>query len=71
MSINPTRISLSRNAWIAYLLTEIALFLAANFTAKSSSHPGTVSNVFFVTFIAGLIVGAVLGVITLVRSRRA
>jgi len=70
MSINPSRLSLSRNTWIAYLLVEVALFLLANFTAKNSSHPGTVSNIFFATFIVGIVVAAVLGVTELVRSRR-
>ncbi len=70
MSLNPSRIGLGRNTWIVYLLVEIALFLAANITAKSTGHPGTVSNVFFVTFIVGLVVAAMLGVTMLVRSRR-
>ena len=71
MSVNPSRISLSRNTWIAYLLVEIGLFLVANLTAKNSNHPGTISNAFFITFIVGLVIAAVLGIATLVRSRRA
>ncbi|MBV9805156.1 MAG: hypothetical protein JO130_18295 [Solirubrobacterales bacterium] len=69
MSLNLTRFS--RNTWIAYLLVEIGLFLVANLTAKSASHPGTVSNVFFDTFIVGLVIAAALGITALVRSRRA
>jgi hypothetical protein len=70
MSINPSRLSLSRNTWIGYLMLEIMLFLLANVTAKNASHPGTVSNIFFITFIVGLVVAAVLGITELVRSRR-
>ena len=67
MSINR---SLSRTGWIAYVAVEIALFVLANVTAKSSSHPGTVSNVFFGAFIAGLVLAVLLGVTELIRSRR-
>jgi uncharacterized integral membrane protein len=70
MSINSSRLSLTRNAWIAYLLVEVALFLLANLTAKNSSHPGTVSNFFFGAFIAGLVLAVLLGASELVRSRR-
>jgi uncharacterized integral membrane protein len=70
MSINSSRLRLTRNAWIVYLLVEVALFLLANFTANSSSHPGTVSNVFFSAFIVGLILAVLLGATELIRSRR-
>lgn len=70
MSINSSRLSLTRNAWIVYLLVEVALFLLASLTANSSSHPGTVSNVFFVAFIAGLVLAVLLGASELIRSRR-
>jgi hypothetical protein len=70
MSINSNRLSLTRNAWIGYLLVEVALFLTANLTAKNSSHPGTVSNVFFDAFIAGLVLAVLLGATELIRSRR-
>ena len=70
MSINSSRLSLTRNAWIAFLLGEAALFVTANVTAQNASHPGTVSNVFFVAFIAGLVLAVFLGATELIRSRR-
>jgi hypothetical protein len=71
MSLNPPRRILSRNGWIAYAAVEVALFVVANLTAKSSSHPGTASNAFFITFIAGLVLALLLGAATLVLGRRA
>ncbi|MGZ4247680.1 MAG: hypothetical protein ACXVUE_05135 [Solirubrobacteraceae bacterium] len=70
MSVNSSRVSLTRNAWIVYLLVEVGLFLIANLTAKNSSHPGTVSNIFFGAFIVGLVLAVLLGASELVRSRR-
>ena len=69
MSLNPGRPALSRTGWIAYAIAEVALFAAANLTAKSSSHPGAVSNVFFITFIVGLALAFLLGASTLIRQR--
>jgi hypothetical protein len=71
MPLNLTRLTISRNGWIAYATIEVALFAIANLTARSSSHPGTVSNIAFVTFIAGLAIALLLGVAALVRRRRA
>ena len=71
MSLNPNRLALSRNGWILAAAVEVALFIAANLTANSSSHPGTLSNVFFITFIAGLALALALGAATLIKSRRA
>ncbi len=71
MSANPTRLTLTRTGWIIYGIVEVALFLTANFTAKNASHPGTVSQIFFTTFIAGLVLALALGVATIVRQRRA
>ena len=71
MSVNPTRPTLTRTGWIIYGIVEVVLFLAANFTAKDASHPGTVSQVFFATFITGLVLALVLGVLAIVRQRRA
>jgi hypothetical protein len=67
MSINP---SLSRTGWAAFGVVEIALFVIANVTATNGSHPGTVSNVFFVAFIVGLVLGVALGASALIRQRR-
>jgi hypothetical protein len=71
MSVSPTRVALTRTGWIIYGIVEVALFLIANFTAKNASHPGTVSQIFFTTFIAGLVLAVALGVMTVVRQRRA
>jgi MYXO-CTERM domain-containing protein len=70
MSLNPIRPILTRNRWIAYAVVEVALFVVANLTAKSSGHPGTASNAFFITFIAGLVLALLLGAATLLRRRR-
>jgi hypothetical protein len=71
MSVNPSRLAISRTGWMLYAIVEVALFAGANLTAQSSSHPGTVSNVFFITFIAGLVLAIVLGAATLLRQRSA
>ena len=71
MSLNPTRLTLTRTGWITYGIVEVALFLIANFTAKNASHPGTVSQIIFTTFIAGLVLALALGVVAIVRQRRA
>ena len=60
MSLNPSRLAISRTGWMLYAIVEVALFVGANLTARSSSHPGTVSNVFFITFIAGLVLAILL-----------
>jgi len=70
MSLNPSRLAISRTSWGVYAIVEAALFLAANITAKNSSHPGTISNVFFLTFIAGLVLALLLGAATVIRQRR-
>jgi hypothetical protein len=46
------------------------LFALANLTAKNSSHPGTVSNVFFIVCIIGAVLLVTLALITVVKSRR-
>jgi hypothetical protein len=60
----------SRRAWIGFVVSDLALFLLANVTAKDSSHPGTLSNVFFVAFVIGTALLIVLVVLTLVQARR-
>jgi hypothetical protein len=69
MSLNPSRLAISRTGWILYAIVEVALFAGANLTAKNSSHPGTVSNVFFLTFIVGLVSALLLGAATLIQHR--
>jgi hypothetical protein len=71
MSLNTSRFAISRNGWIIYLIAVVALFLIANLTSKSSSHPGTVSNIFFTAFVSGLVLAVLLGAVTLIRHRRA
>jgi hypothetical protein len=62
--------ALNRRTWIGLVAVEVALFLLANLTAKNSSHPGTVSNVFFVAFVIGAVLVIALVVIAVLRSRR-
>lgn len=62
--------ALNRRTWIGLLAVEVALFLLANLTAKNSTHPGTVSNVFFVAFVIGAVLLIALAVITALRKRR-
>jgi hypothetical protein len=60
----------SRRTWIGFVVTDVVLFLLANVTAKNSSHPGTVSNIFWVAFLIGTALLIVLAVVAVVRSRR-
>ena len=62
--------AISRRGWIGLVAFEVALFALANLTANNSSHPGTVSNVFFVAFVIGAVLLITLAVITVVKSRR-
>ncbi len=62
--------ALSRRSWIGVGAIEVVLFVLANVTAKTSSHPGTVSNVFFVAFVVGAVLLIALALIGVVKSRR-
>jgi hypothetical protein len=62
--------ALGRRSWIGLVAVEVVLFVLANLTAKNSSHPGTVSNVFFVASVIGAVLLIALAVTTVVRSRR-
>jgi len=62
--------ALSRRSWIGLVAFEVVLFALANLTAKNSSHPGTVSNVFFVAFVIGAVLLITLAVIRVAKSRR-
>jgi hypothetical protein len=64
------RTPISRRAWIGFVVADVVLFLLANVTAKNSSHPGTLSNVFFVAFVIGLALLIVLAVLATVQARR-
>jgi predicted lysophospholipase L1 biosynthesis ABC-type transport system permease subunit len=61
---------ISRRAWIGLVMSDVVLFLLANVTAKNSSHPGALSNAFFVAFVIGLALLIVLVVLATLRSRR-
>jgi hypothetical protein len=62
--------AVSRRHLIGLLVIEVALFVVSGVTAKNSNHPGTVSNVFWVIFLIGILVLIVLVVVALVQSRR-
>ena len=62
--------ALSRRTWIGLVAVDVVLFALANLTAKNSSHPGTVSNVFFIAFVIGAVLLIALALITVVNSRR-
>jgi MYXO-CTERM domain-containing protein len=69
-NIADARTPISRRAWIGFVVADVLLFVLANLTANTSSHPGTLSNVFFVAFVIGLALLLVLAVLAAVRSRR-
>ena len=62
--------TLSRRNLIYLAVADVVLFVLAGVTSKSSSHPGTVSNVFWVVFLIGTGLLIVLAVVALVQSRR-
>jgi len=62
--------TLRRRSWISLILTDVLLFVLANLTAKNSSHPGTVSNVFFVASVIGAVLLIALAIATVFSSRR-
>lgn len=61
---------LRRRNLLALFVVEVVLFVLAGVTSKTSSHPGTVSNVFWGVFLVGVVLLVVLVVATLVQSRR-
>jgi high-affinity Fe2+/Pb2+ permease len=62
--------ALTRKHWLAFIGLEIVLFVLAGVTSKNSHNPGTVSNIFWVAFLIGVVLLVVLGVIALIRSQR-
>jgi hypothetical protein len=61
---------LKRRNLIYLAVADALLFLLANVTSKSSSHPGTTSNVFWYAFLVGVVLLVVLGLVALIQSRR-
>jgi hypothetical protein len=61
---------LTRRNLIGLLVLDIVLFVLANVTINSSKHPGTLSNVFWVAFLAGVVILIALVLVALVQSRR-
>ncbi len=62
--------ALSRRSWIALVVADLVLFAFANLTAKNSSHPGTLSNLFFLAFIIGALLLLALALLAVLKSRR-
>ena len=61
---------LSRRNLLALLGVDVVLFVLSNVVAKNASNPGTASNVLWIACLVGVLALIVLGVATLVQSRR-
>jgi hypothetical protein len=59
---------ITRRNLIGFVVIDVVLFFAANMTAKNSSHPGTLSNIFWGAFLIGAALLIVLAVITVIRK---
>jgi hypothetical protein len=57
----------SRRALIFLAVAEVVLFVIANATSKSHSHPGAVSNVAWYAFLVGVLLLIVLAGVAVVR----
>jgi protein-S-isoprenylcysteine O-methyltransferase Ste14 len=68
--MNRSRLVLSRRNLLSLFVADVVLFVLSNVTSKSNSHPGTASNVLWIAFLVGVLALIVLGVATLVQSRR-
>jgi uncharacterized membrane protein len=62
---------LTRRNLLVLLVIDVVVFVLSNLVAKNSSHPGTASQVLWIAFLVGVVALIVLGVVALVRSRRA
>jgi hypothetical protein len=62
---------LTRRNLLVLLVIDVVVFVLSNLVAKNSSHPGTASQVLWIAFLVGVLALIVLGVVALVRSRRA
>jgi protein-S-isoprenylcysteine O-methyltransferase Ste14 len=61
---------LSRRSLIYLFVLDVVLFVLSNVVAKNASNPGTASNVLWIACLVGVLALIVLGVATLVQSRR-
>lgn len=61
---------ISRRGWIGGIVVLLVLFLLAGVTSKTSSHPGTVSNIFWTAFLVGAAILIVMAVRAVIQSRR-
>ena len=61
---------LRRRNLLVLFVVEVVLFVLAGVTSKNSSHPGTVSNVFWGVFLVGVVVLVVLAIAIAVQARR-
>jgi uncharacterized membrane protein YhaH (DUF805 family) len=61
---------LRRRNLLVLFVVEVVLFVLAGVTSKNSSHPGTVSNVFWGVFLVGVVVLVVLAIAIVVQARR-
>jgi hypothetical protein len=62
---------LSRRNLIALAVANVVIFVLSNVVAKNSRHPGTASEVLWVIFLLGVLALVVLGILAMVRRRRA
>ncbi len=61
---------LRRRNLLGLLVVEVVLFVLAGVTSKNSKHPGTLSNVFWVVFLVGVVLLILLVIGTVIQSRR-
>ena len=61
---------ITRRNLISLAVLDAVLFLVANITSKSHSHPGTLSNIFWYAFLIGVVLLIVLVILALIQSRR-
>ena len=61
---------LKRRNLIYLFAADAVLFLLANVTGGSNKHPGTVSNIFWFAFLAGVVLLIVLGIVALIQRPR-
>jgi uncharacterized membrane protein YdcZ (DUF606 family) len=60
----------TRRNLVGLAVLDVVLFIIANATAKSHSHPGTVSNIFWYAFLVGVVLLIVFVLVTVVQRLR-